>query len=1029
MSLFSKVINKEIDLEANKSGPQGQNLFKKLESKINLREQFLKIDPSIEINKVQDSEKISYFVMRNKNYHFLKLGPKEKFIVDFLMDGATIEDISYEFFMEYSQLADQYIEHFVNVLYKNNFLIKPYKNIYGDLNIALKKNRKVSLFPRMMIFLRRKVLKNMFYISSLHKYIDSIYKNGGRYICSNGATLFFNFSILLSFYIFSTSVNFGNIDIFRVNGSITLGLMVLFLIRAIHTSLHELGHALSVVHFKRKVIRGGLISFFGIPSFFVDTNDIWMRPKNERIMVSFAGPYVNLILNAFAIFLLSMTDNPILEGFLLRFIAIGALSVFINFNPLLTFDGYFMLIDYIGYPMLRDKALSFIKNFFTKKGHKKIKAMPRKEMILLTTYGFSSIFWLVFFLAFVLNVMGLRAKELFNELISSQSYLIKSFSLIFISLFVLPIIISILALVYFKLKDIFVDLKEKYWNHSFRNKSIFLSSLNITLSILTFYIYRNNVNFSIICFLTSFLFFKPSFFKENSHFFLFHFIYVFLLSSVLILFKPIISTNIIFFSFLIISLIFIFKQRKSPIFFSYLFISNLSFGLFLIFESDFNPNILGSFFFSIITFYYLCSNFLRSLDFDTKFMKDGHIKASDTQKVKIVFENHLNIIFNMMEEKYGKFHAKSFIKSLDKKSPEIRVDFEPLTVKYSEKLENIHGLSSSLKKTFLLLKRISRYYFGKTFSQKVFLKILDEEKWVFREVFEEYVLSTNKKEVFDFSLFVENHIQFLSKLDLFSTFNDKDLQLILTNLKSYNFTTGKVLTKENEGGDQMFILLEGNVSVYKFNEKKQKDEKVAILGPGDIFGERTLFLGEPRSATIITEGEGNLLIMAKDEFKKLLKTSKPFEEKIQKMVDESFKFFDLIRSVPLFKDVSEDNLKLLAPKIKFETFEVGDFIFKEGNIGDSFYIIKEGKVEIFTGNEKDQTKNVLASLGPGEFFGEIALFREIERTASVVALKKSIGLSIAKEDFKSVFSEKKALERVSSRRLKEMNYSVNKKDS
>ena len=81
-----------------------------------------------------------------------------------------------------------------------------------------------------------------------------------------------------------------------------------------------------------------------------------MKPKKERIMVSFAGPYVNLILNSFAIFLVAMTDNPILEDFLLRFIAIGALSVFINFNPLLTFDGYFMLIDCIGYPMLRDKA-------------------------------------------------------------------------------------------------------------------------------------------------------------------------------------------------------------------------------------------------------------------------------------------------------------------------------------------------------------------------------------------------------------------------------------------------------------------------------------------------------------------------------------------------------------------------------------------------------------------------------------------------------------------------------------------------
>ena len=119
----------------------------------------------------------------------------------------------------------------------------------------------------------------------------------------------------------------------------------------------------------------------------------------------------------------------------------------------------------------------------------------------------------------------------------------------------------------------------------------------------------------------------------------------------------------------------------------------------------------------------------------------------------------------------------------------------------------------------------------------------------------------------------------------------------------------------------------------------------------------------------------------------------------------------------------------MAPKIKFETFEVNDFIFKEGNIGNSFYILKEGKVEIFTGTDDNQTKNILANLGPGEFFGEIALFREIKRTASVKALKKSISLSIAKEDFKSVFSEKKALERVSSRRLKEMNYSVNKKDN
>ena len=103
---------------------------------------------------------------------------------------------------------------------------------------------------------------------------------------------------------------------------------------------------------------------------------------------------------------------------------------------------------------------------------------------------------------------------------------------------------------------------------------------------------------------------------------------------------------------------------------------------------------------------------------------------------------------------------------------------------------------------------------------------------------------------------MEDHLQFLSKLDLFSSFNEKDLKLILANLKSYNFKDSEVLTKESEMGDQMFILLKGHVSVYKFNTKKKIDEKVAILGPGDVFGERTLFLGEPRSATIKTEGVG-----------------------------------------------------------------------------------------------------------------------------------------------------------------------------
>ena len=185
MTGIFEILNNEISLERSDSRPFKSDLYKDLEPKVNIREIPLKLDPSIEICKIQDSEKLSYFIIRNKFYNFLKLGPKEKLIIDLLIEGSTIEDISYEFFMEYSQLADAYIEHFVNILYKNNFLTKPYINIFDYVKIGLRKRKKVSFFGASMLFLKKKLLKNMIYIKSLHQYIDSFYKKGGHSLCSS----------------------------------------------------------------------------------------------------------------------------------------------------------------------------------------------------------------------------------------------------------------------------------------------------------------------------------------------------------------------------------------------------------------------------------------------------------------------------------------------------------------------------------------------------------------------------------------------------------------------------------------------------------------------------------------------------------------------------------------------------------------------------------------------------------------------------------------------------------------------------
>ena len=142
------------------------------------------------------------------------------------------------------------------------------------------------------------------------------------------------------------------------------------------------------------------------------------------------------------------------------------------------------------------------------------------------------------------------------------------------------------------------------------------------------------------------------------------------------------------------------------------------------------------------------------------------------------------------------------------------------------------------------------------------------------------------------------------------------------------------------------------------------------------------------------------------------------------MVNFGCKFRQL-QAFLLFKNVNEKNLKLLAEQIRFEEFSGQQIIFEKGDIGDKFYIIKDGEVEIFNTHKKDgnDEKEIYTTLGRGEFFGEIALFKNIERTTSVKTLRSTIVFTINRKSFQSVFSnEDSMVERISSRRMKEQTF-------
>jgi CRP-like cAMP-binding protein/Zn-dependent protease len=138
---------------------------------------------------------------------------------------------------------------------------------------------------------------------------------------------------------------------------------ILFLALAMFlTFCHELGHAVVLIHNKRRVLAAGFFIFFGSPAFFVDASDGLMLDRRHRIAQAFAGPFAELMLAGLASIVMIATPGTTVAAFLYRFALINYFVIFLNLIPLLELDGYWIFSDLIQVPNLRRRSLSFIQH-------------------------------------------------------------------------------------------------------------------------------------------------------------------------------------------------------------------------------------------------------------------------------------------------------------------------------------------------------------------------------------------------------------------------------------------------------------------------------------------------------------------------------------------------------------------------------------------------------------------------------------------------------------------------------------------
>ena len=145
-------------------------------------------------------------------------------------------------------------------------------------------------------------------------------------------------------------------------------------------------------------------------------------------------------------------------------------------------------------------------------------------------------------------------------------------------------------------------------------------------------------------------------------------------------------------------------------------------------------------------------------------------------------------------------------------------------------------------------------------------------------------------------------------------------------------------------------------------------------------------------------------------------------------MDDQIEITEFLQNCELFRDFSEEELRKFMPYIRQAEFEKNDWILKEGEEGQSIYVIVSGEVEILKEDASTQELQTVESLSPGDWFGEMAYYEGKHRSASIRAKShvKALIFSIEDTEIQSLFYSRIShlLAKVMSKRLKKTDQSL-----
>eukprot|EP00440_Ansanella_granifera_P035774 gb/GFBE01038804.1/.p1 GENE.gb/GFBE01038804.1/~~gb/GFBE01038804.1/.p1 ORF type:complete len:426 (+),score=134.06 gb/GFBE01038804.1/:1-1278(+) len=229
----------------------------------------------------------------------------------------------------------------------------------------------------------------------------------------------------------------------------------------------------------------------------------------------------------------------------------------------------------------------------------------------------------------------------------------------------------------------------------------------------------------------------------------------------------------------------------------------------------------------------------------------------------------------------------------------------------------------------------------------------------------------------------------LQRSFLFSSLDESDFSVILLAMKEVTFEPGERIIQQGDDGDFLCLIEDGSPECKLLIEGEEKVVKTCTVG--DVFGELALLYNAPRAASVDATDKCIAWQLDRETFNHIVKEA---------AVKRSTMYESILKKVSLFYSLSDYMRSQVADALQPETVRKGDFVLRQGEEGESFYLVEAGELVALKASDDGETAEVM-KYAAGDYFGELAMLKDQPRAASIqVTSDTAKVLSLDRRSFK-----------------------------